>query len=352
MPVVAISRYLPQQQLDRIQAVDSSIELRYDPALALPADGRLALLYPPHDPHGPGTGGTVPRPLSAADERRWLDLLSPAEIMFDADPAYLDALPECAPGLRWIQGIASGAGEMLGSDRLRRSGIQIAAARGVHDDALADFTLMAILAHGKQLPALRGNQRQRRWTEIPAAPLAGRRLCIVGYGGIGRAVAERASAFGLHITAVRRSGRASPGADRSLPPEQLHRALAEADYVAVTLPATPTTHHLFDAGTLAALKPGAYLVNVGRGSVVDEQALADALRSGRLAGAALDVFETEPLPADSPLWDLDTVTLSPHCTSLMPGVSLNRIVDLFCENLRRHLDGRQPLHLVDRNAGY
>ena len=264
MTVVFVARRLPPEQLARIQAVDPRIELRYDPALAMWPTGRLSLLYPPGTAREPDPSETAPRPFGEEDERRWLSLMADAEIMFDADPGFLDVLPEKAPALRWIQGIAAGAGEMLSSGPLRRSSIGIAAARGIHDDALADFTLMAILAHGKRLATLREHQARRSWVEIPGAPLTGSRLCVVGYGSIGRAIAVRARAFGMRISAVRRTAGAAPEADDTYVTADLPRALADADHVAITLPATDETHHLFDEKLLAAMKPGAYLVNVGR----------------------------------------------------------------------------------------
>ena len=351
MPVVMIARWLPAEHLDQIRAVDDRIELRYDARLALPATGRVGLMYEADDRERSQSIAAT-RPFEKEDERTWFSLMADAEVMFDVDPAYLDVLPTKAPRLRWIQAIAAGAGELFASAPLRESSIEIAAARGVHDDALADFALMGILAHGKQLSLLNQQKAAGRWQEIPSSPLAGKTVCIVGFGSIGRQVAHRCRALGLRVIGVKRSPTHSPYAEELFGPDRLIDAVASADFVVITLPATKETYHMIDQKALAAMKPGAFVVNIGRGSVLDENALIAALRQGHLSGAALDVFETEPLPAESPLWRLENVIISPHCTSLMPGVTLNRLVNLFCENLRRHLAGQPPLYCVDKNTTY
>lgn len=350
MTSVLVCRYLPPRLLDRIAAVDERVEVLHDRRLAQPAAGRLGVLYRAEDRVDAAT--TAPRPFGRDDEERWLELMGRAEVMFDVDPAYLDAIPARTPSLRWIQGIAAGAGELFRCASLRESSVEVATARGVHDDPLADFALMAVLANGKRLDVLRAQQAERRWQEIPNVPLAGQVMCVVGLGSIGAAIATRARAFGMRVTGVRRTARPSELAERVHPPAEIRTAVADADYVAVTLPGTRETRALIDAGTIAAMKPGAYLVNVGRGSVIDEDALTEALRSGHLAGAALDVFATEPLPVESPLWDLPNVIVSPHSTAVMPGTSIERMVDLFCTNLRRDLAGEPLLHLADKDAAY
>lgn len=348
---VMISRWLPDHLLNRIAAVGPQVDIVYDAELAIPAAGRVGLMYSEAD-RVLSQSITATRPFSAGDEAAWLKLMSPARVMFDTDPAYLDAIPAAAPNLRWIQGIASGAGELLNSVPLRNSVIDIATARGIHDDALADFAMMGILAHTKNLSLLKDQQRRGLWREVPASPVSGKKLCIVGLGSIGIQIARRAKAFDMRVTGVRRNPQPSPYADLVVPTARLTEALADADYVAITLPSTDETHHLFDRSRLSAMKPGVYIVNVGRGSVIDETALISALQSGAVAGAALDVFEDEPLSPESGLWGLDNVVLSPHCTSLMPEVTIGRLVDLFCTNLRRYLDGDQPLNCVDRASTY
>jgi phosphoglycerate dehydrogenase-like enzyme len=175
-------------------------------------------------------------------------------------------------------------------------------------------------------------------------------------GNIGSAIAERARPFGTRIVGVKRTVReddpAWRSADELYPTDRLHDALGEADYVAVTLPGTPETRHLVDAGAIGTMKRGAYFVNVGRGTVVDEEALVEALRDGHLSGAALDVFEVEPLPQESPLWELEGVIISPHATDMVPSIINRRQTDLFCGNLRRYLDGETLVNLLDKQLLY
>jgi phosphoglycerate dehydrogenase-like enzyme len=175
-------------------------------------------------------------------------------------------------------------------------------------------------------------------------------------GSIGRAVAVRARPFGMRVVGVKRTVRdedeAWDFADELYPTAELHAALREADYVAVTLPGTPETRHLLDAEAFAAAKQGAYFANVGRGAVVDEAALVGALESGHLSGAALDVFEVEPLPEDSPLWDLENVIISAHTTDVVPDLINGAQTDLFCENLRRYLAGEGLINVLDKRLLY
>ena len=175
---------------------------------------------------------------------------------------------------------------------------------------------------------------------------------LLGLGAIGTETARLASAFGMHVLAVKRSlGSAAPYVDELHPVSELRALVARADAIVITLPATDETRGLLDAATLAAVKPGAVLVNVGRGAVVDEAALAERLQDGTLAGAALDVFTEEPLPPDSPLWGLDNVILSPHNVALVEREE-ERIVELFIDNLRRRLDGEPLRNALDPEVLY
>jgi phosphoglycerate dehydrogenase-like enzyme len=178
----------------------------------------------------------------------------------------------------------------------------------------------------------------------------------VGMGNIGRAIAARAKPFGMRVIGVKRAVRdedeAWGYADELYPTAELNAALREADYVAVTLPGTPQTRHLLDEEAFAAVKWGAYFVNVGRGAAVDEAALVGALEDGRLSGAALDVFEVEPLPEESPLWRLENVIISAHTTDVVPDLINGAQTDLFCENLRRYLAGEDLINVLDKRLMY
>jgi phosphoglycerate dehydrogenase-like enzyme len=215
---------------------------------------------------------------------------------------------------------------------------------------------MAMLQHAKNLDRLRRDRAERVWRHTYSDTLEGKTLCVVGMGNIGRAIAARARPFGVRVVGVKRSVRegdpAWRHADALYATDRLHDALGQADYVAVTLPGTPETRHLVDAAAIGAMKQGAYFANVGRGTVVDEEALVEALRGGHLSGAALDVFEVEPLPQESPLWELQGVIVSPHATDMVPTLINERQTDLFCDNLRRYLDGETLVNVLDKKLLY
>jgi phosphoglycerate dehydrogenase-like enzyme len=283
-------------------------------------------------------------------------MLSKAEVLFDFPRGHTRDLTAVAPKLRWVQGSMAGAGEVAGSAGLLETDVVVTTASGVFSEPLAEFALMALLQHAKGLDRLRRDKAEKRWRATTSDTLRGKTLCLVGTGSIGRAVAEKARVFGMRISGVKRTVRpddpAHEFAGALYPTTDLHTALAEADYVVVTLPGTPETQHLVDADAISAMRPGAYFVNVGRGSVVDEAALIGALREGRISGAALDVFETEPLPKESPLWEMPNVIVSPHGTDNVVGLADRLLVDLFCENLRRYLAGEPMLNVLDKELLY
>jgi len=276
---------------------------------------------------------------------------------------------ELAPRLRWVQLHSAGADHLLGRP-IMASDLLITTSSGIHATPIAEYVFASILAYRWRVPHWTACQRQARWPsgrwELYARPeLRGSTLGILGYGSIGREVGRLGQAFGMRVLALRRSagraeqGYAVPGTgdpdgtipERFYPPEALHEMLAECDYVVVALPLTPDTHHLIAEAELRAMKPSAYLVNIARGAIVDEAALVRALREGWIGGAGLDVFEQEPLPADSPLWALENVLLSPHVAGFTPHYD-RRAAALFAENLRRYLAGEPLLNLVDRARGY
>ncbi len=289
-------------------------------------------------------------------EREFVAMLEEAEVLLDFPRGHLEDLTKVAPNLRWVQGSMAGAGEVAEKAGLLETDIIVTTASGVFSGTLAEFSLAAMLAHAKNLEGLRRNKEKRLWREVPVATLEEKTLCVVGMGSIGQAVAERARPFGMRVLGVKRTVRdgdpARGYADVLYETGRLQEALAEADYVVVTLPNTPETRHLLDSGAIAAIKRGAYFINVGRGQVVDEEALVEALEDGHLAGAALDVFETEPLPQESPLWRLENVIISPHATDNVPGYANRRLTELFCKNLRRYLAGDEMINVLDKRLLY
>jgi len=291
------------------------------------------------------------------------------EVIYAVGRASLPPL-EAAPNLRWVQSHWAGTDDFFGSEYWH-SDILLTNASGVHAPNMGQYVLAQILAWSNRVPGWLTEQRRgkwpsNRWNKFLPDELRGRTLGILGYGSIGREVARLAKAFHMTVLATKRDGRhvqdtgyTIPGAgdpegkmvDRIYPAGAERSLIGECDYVVITLPLTPSTEGLFDEGLLRAMKPTAYLVNVGRGAIVDEAALIKALKKGWLAGAGLDVFETEPLPADSPLWSLENVILSPHVSGFTAHYD-ERAVDLFCQNLNRYLVGEPLLNVVDRAAGY
>jgi phosphoglycerate dehydrogenase-like enzyme len=276
-----------------------------------------------------------------------------------------DRLLARAPRLRYVHSASTGVERML-TPAARERGIVFTNARGVFSRPIAEYVLMMILAVSRRLPGLLELQRERTWQPLEGVELRDVTVGIVGLGSIGRAVGALATAFGCRVVAVRRrSAAGSTGSgpdDESRPfgevmldrvggPEALPELLAESDFVVLAAPLTPETENMIDGRALEAMKPGAWLINVARGRLVDERALVAALREGRIGGAVLDTFREEPLAPSSPFYDLPNVIVTPH-TSWSSGRVLDRSVELFCDNLRRYAAGEPLLNVVDPSAGY
>ncbi len=288
-------------------------------------------------------------------ERRWVDALASADIFWDLPrkPEYV----ALAKQLKWIQTTSTGVGQAVKTFGLDKSDILVTTARGVHAGPLAEFTFMALLAHWRGLAYLQAEQQQRRWTRYCGEEVAGRRIVVVGAGDLARGIAQRARAFEMHVTAMGHTagkGRSHDGLfDEIISRDGLHAALARADSTIVTVPHTADTERMMDREAFAAMKKNSAFVNIARGQVVDEPALVEALRSGHLGFAALDVATVEPLPRDSPLWTLPNVLISPHSASTVASENA-KITDIFCWNLRCWLDGRlgEMRNVFDKQALY
>lgn len=259
-----------------------------------------------------------------------------------------DAVLEGAPKLRFVQSISAGV-DQYGQDAFRARGVRLASAQGANANAVSEHAMALILAMTRLLPQARDNQARHHWRgmigEIARREdeLGGKTLLVVGVGGIGGRLARLARAFDMRVVGLRRDPAAGAGgADEVHAIAALKDWLPQADIVALCCPLTPETTGLIDAAALAAMKPTARLVNVARGRVVDEAALIAALREGRLAGAALDVTVEEPLPADSPLWDLPNVFVTPHSAGETQRYEDN-VIDILLENLDRLAQGETRL---------
>ena len=216
---------------------------------------------------------------------------------------------------------------------------------------MAWHVLGSIVALTLKFPHFARQQAARRWSWRPVGTVPGKTVCVVGLGHVGREVARLCKALGLTVVGARANPRPTDRVDRVYGPDELREALAGADYVAVCAPRTPRTTGLIDAAALAAMKPGARLIDVSRGGVVVADDLVAALRSGRLGGAALDVFDPEPMPADCPLWDMENVLVTPHASATFEGWEL-RGVELFARNLGRRMAGEPLFNVVDPARGY
>ena len=338
-----IASYLEPEHVERIRAADPRLEVIYEPEL-LPTSRYAGDHY-----------NRIER--TPEQHARWRDLMARADILFDFDYSNFPDLPDLAPNVRWVQCTSAGIGQTVrryGYDtRMPRT--VFTTASGVHAAPLAEFCIMAMLMHNKGAARMFRAQQRSHWERYAGTDLRGRTLAIVGVGKIGRELARLAQAFGMTVLGVKRSvagaDLAALHVDELYAPEELRAMLPRAEYLALVAPHTDETDRLLGAAELALLPHGAFFINIGRGATVDEPALVEALRAGRLGGAALDVFAEEPLSPDSPLWGMPNVLVSPHSGSTTDREN-ERITDLFCENLRRYLAGRELLNVLNTETLY
>jgi phosphoglycerate dehydrogenase-like enzyme len=345
---VLIASPLEAELAARVQAADPRAEVLFEPDLLPPARYPADHRGDPAFRRDPG------------GEARWRAQLDRAEVLFGVPGDSAEGLAEAVaglPDLRWVHATSAGAGEQVRKAGLPAGALKrvvVTTSSGVHAVPLAEFAVFGLLAVAKDLPRLLADQRARAWPEVrqPFRELSGQTLFLVGLGEIGREVARLGKALGMRTVGFRRSQGPPPQwVDEVHGPERLAELAGRADAMVVSLPITDQTAGLIDRATIERLPAGCIFVNVGRGGVVDEPALVDALRQHRIAGAVLDVFATEPLPADSPLWTLPNVLVTPHAAALSAREN-ERIVDLFVDNLRRYLDGEPLRNVVEPGVYY
>jgi phosphoglycerate dehydrogenase-like enzyme len=322
------------EYVEQIRAVDPEhVTVFYEPEI-----------YPPTqyvaDHHGPSDFRRT-----AEQDAVLLARLAEADFLFDF-PSHLPegaSVLDLAPKLKWVQTTSAGVGQQVVRMGLQESDLIITTSSGVHARPLAEFVFLALLSHVKELSRLQRDQRAHVWQRFCGDELDGKTMAIVGPGKIGVQVAQIARCFNMRVSVMGRRGgpeRAQElGVDEVYTRDQLHQMLGAADAVVLSCPHTPETEGLIDRAAINAMKPGAMFVNIARGQVVDEAALLEALQSGRIAFAGLDVFQTEPLPAESPFWDLPNVLINPHSASTAFSED-QKITDILCHNLRCFLDGR------------
>ena len=263
-----------------------------------------------------------------------------------------------AKRLQWFHVTAAGVSQLMRPD-VRARGIVITNSRGVHAIPMAEHAIGMMIALAHKFPQAVRAQLQHKWAQVEMwdsmprpSELYGKTLLLVGFGAVGREIAKYVKPFGMHVWAVTHSGRADSGlTEKAFAPEGLDRALSEADYAVIAAPETPETRAMIGEKQFAAMKPLAFLINMSRGSLVDEEALVKALKARRIAGAALDVTAREPLPPESPLWDLESVFITPHTSSATEQL-WERQRELLTGNLERWFAGQELMNRVDLKKGY
>lgn len=263
----------------------------------------------------------------------------------DIRPLYL-----AAPRLRWVHALSAGV-ESLTFPEIQASDTIITNSRGIHGIPVSEHVFALMLAFTRGLNLLIRNQGAGLWERVPTDEIHEKTVGIVGLGSIGREIAKKAKGLGMEVVATKREMTSEIFVDKLYKPEQLHEMLEIADFVVVALPLTEQTSGLFTLQEFTAMKRSAYFINIARGTIVKETDLTAALRQGLIRGAGLDVFEHEPLPANSPLWSMDNVIITPHLAALSP-YYLDRAVKLFADNLTRYAENREMFNVIDKARGY
>ena len=329
-----------EADLDALKALDPRIEV-FEAAYVDPDDLRTKRGAAPQ------ADFRALAPSLTAEQR---EAFARAEIVVALDLPY--DMGTVAPRLRWVQGMGAGVSQLT-SAGLADAGIRLTSAAGANAASISEFVIARLLQLWKRLPEIDAFAAEHRWQPTFGVEIAGLTLGIVGFGAIGRQVAQRAAALGLNVIACRRSGGAGvkdPDAQEVYGPDGLLDVAARSDAIVAAVPETADTVDLFDETFFASMRPGALFVNVGRGSAVVEDALADALRSGKLGGAAIDVVRDEPLGADSALWDVPGLLISPH-SATSPNSFWANLQVLFRDNVQRYLNGEPLRNEVDARAG-
>lgn len=286
-----------------------------------------------------------------------ISLNSPEEFEAAApDIEYLFALLpfrglwEKAPKLKLIQIISTGVDSLLPAPDLPEH-VKISNARGAHDTQMGEFALMMMLDFAKNMPRIRQQHADREWTMFMPTNLQGKTCGIIGLGAVGEAIAERAAAMRMRVIATQRNPKSSPLVEKIYSADDTALVTEQSDYLVLVVPLTDDTRGLYDAEMIARMKPDAVMINLSRGGIVDEDAIATALRDGKIRGAAIDVFEQEPLPQDHPLWDVPNTIITPHMAAADLAYVPN-VVQVLAENIRRVDKDETLVNEVDRYRGY
>ena len=334
---VLVARWLEEGYRSQIAAVDPRIQLFYvaEQIAAETKSPRLAIDRAPEE----RTGGDLD------------SLLREAEVIYGL--RFPANILERAPRLKWVQTSSAGVDTLVGTT-LWQSDVILTNVSGIHTTQMREYVLGMMLMFVKHAHVYFANKQDRVWKQHMSEQLCGKTLGVVGLGKIGEAVTRAAKAFDMRVVATRRyvtERETSPVADTLYPADKLLQMLGESDFVVVAVALTDKTRKLIGERELRAMKSTAYIINIARGSVIDEAALTKALKEKWIAGAGLDVFEKEPLPQGSELWSLPNVIITPHVAGVTPDYNA-RAMDVFCENLRRYLAGQPLMNVIDRTRGY
>jgi len=278
-------------------------------------------------------------------------LLAEVEVLFGFVPPQNTIAR--APKLKWFQVTSAGVDRHQGTE-LWNSKVILTGVSGIHATPIGEFVMGLMLMFAKNTPLSFKMMQTREWQRYMSGTLRGKTVGIIGLGHIGGEVARLSKAFGMKVIATRRSAQTAgktKNVDLLLPSSRMKELLGQSDYVVLTLPLTPDTKHIIGEAELKAMKPTAYIMNIGRGPLIDQEALIKALDEKLIAGAGLDVTVPEPLPKESRLWDFENVILSPHISGGMEDYML-RATELFCDNLKRYIAGKKLLNVIDKKKGY
>ncbi len=334
-PSVLITTYLEPEYVEQIRAQVPGIELVYRPDLL--GEPRYIADH------------NAPTQRTPEQESEWRALLAQADVLFDFDPTHRADLPELATNVKWIQSTSSGIGQFVKkSGYADKTNWTFCTASGTHARPLAEFAMMAMLMFAKNYEYLQSEKAKQHWARYCGTELASQTLAIIGLGKIGQETARLAKAFEMRVVGNRRhpTDTSMPNVDHLYGPDELDALLSEANVLVLATPHTPETEGLIGAAQFAKLPDGALIINLARGQVVDQPAMVAALQSGKLRGAALDVFAVEPLPEGDPLWTMPNVIISPHSASTADTENA-KITALFIDNLQRYLRGDALRNVLD-----
>ena len=284
------------------------------------------------------------------DTDHWAESMKTAEVLLTWDFPTQN-LAEVAPNLKWIHCIGAGV-EHLCPMNWVPDGVTITNNKGAHADKAGEFALMAVLMLHNKMPAILTHQRHAEWNSLFSTPIAGKTVGLIGVGSIGGGAAAQLDKMPVHIIGVSRHGKPHPHVHEMVAMDKLDEMLPKMDYIFVSLPSTPETNGLFNRERLSRLKPGAGIINVGRGSTMDYNAVADLLVDGHLSGAVIDVFDQEPLPSDSPLWQAPNFVVTPHVSADDGDSYVPITLDLFFNNMRRYVAKEPLINVVRPELGY